>query len=390
MAELSREVVATTIQEARSIQSDWQEAVDSLGTDQIDAAPDFLLSILSSVGAGARPYVALERRGTSFSSAIIGRLVKRRISSKIGSLQVPSPKLDSLEIVHGGYLSDGSPESLAWLRKHIQTLLLTGRVECVSVLHLGEEHVGYPQIASGLVPGRRPHATTTQHWLALLVDPETGEKVDRHSSRTRKKFRYYDRKLREHFSDDVVVREVRTPSDLKEFVAVASSIGARSYQKGINVGVQDNARWNTLIETLERQDCLSGHLLVAGGTPIAYALGSIYRSTYSLIATSFLPEFRDLSPGAYLLRSIIGELEERGVKTLDFGFGDAEYKRLYGTVCVPESLMRFYGVSIRARIAEAIDGVASGLTRTLQMLLQDSGFAARIRRMRRRRLEGRG
>lgn len=390
MAELSREVVASTIQEARSIQSDWQEAVDRLGTGQIDAAPDFLLSILSSVGTGARPYIALERRGTSFSSAIIGRLVKRRIPSKIGSLQVPSPKLHSLEIVHGGYLSDGSPESLGWLRSHIETLLLTGRVECVSVLHLSEEHAGYPHIASGLVPGRRPHATTTQHWLAMLVDPETGEKVERHSSKTRRTFRYKDRKLREHFGDDVVIREVRKPADLKEFVAIASSIGARSYQKGINVGVQDNERWNTLIGALEGQDCLSGHVLVAGGTPIAYALGSIYRSTYLLIATSFLPEFRDLSPGAYLLRSIIGELEESGIRILDFGFGDAEYKRLYGNVCVRESLMRFYGVSVRARIAEAINGAASSLNRSLQMLLQDSGFAARVRRMRRRRLEGRG
>ncbi len=389
MAELSGDLCATTLEEARSIQTDWQEAVDTLGMDKIDAAPDFLMSILESVGPGAQPYVALERRGARFSSAIIGRRVRRSIPAKLGFLQVPSPKLDSLEIVHGGYLSDGSSESLAWLHDRLRTLLILGQVECISLLHLSEDHPGYAQLTEGLVPRRKPHLTTTQHWVTRLVDPITGETLERHSAKTRRTFRYKDRKLREHFGDDVSIREVRKPADLKEFIAIASRIGARSYQKSINVGVQDNERWSTLIGSLERQDRLSGHVLLAGGTPIAYALGSIYRSTYLLIATSFLPEYRHLSPGAYLLRSILAELEASGVATLDFGFGDAEYKRLYGNVCVRESLLRFYGVSPRARVAEAVHRATSGLTDRLQAALQGGRFEAQVRRLWRRRLEGR-
>lgn len=389
MAALSREFVATTRDEARSIQSDWQEAVDTLGTGTIDAAPDFLLSMVDSLGPGAQPYVALTRSDDRVSAALIGRRVQRRIPAKLGFLRVPSPKLDGLEIVHGGYLSDGSPESLLWLQKHLRSLLLTRRVECISLLHLGVEHPGHSQLVAGLLPGRRPRVTTTQHWLARLVDPATGEKLERHSSKTRRTFRYKDRKLREHFADDVVIEGVRKPAELPQYISAAASIGARSYQKGINVGVQDDARWNTLIGALAQQDRLSGHLLVAGGTPIAYALGSLYRSTYLLIATSFLPEYRQLSPGAYLLRSILAELEASGVATLDFGFGDAEYKRLYGNVCVRESLLRFYGLSTRARVAEAIHRATSGLTHRLQAALQGGRFEAQVRRVWRRRLEGR-
>ena len=38
------------------------------------------------------------------------------------------------------------------------------------------------------------------------------------------------------------------------------------------------------------------------------------------------------------------------IRCVDYGFGDAEYKRVYGTRCWDESILRIYGPSWRARL----------------------------------------
>lgn len=323
------------------------------------------------------------------TAALIGRRVRRRLRPKIGFLRIPAPTLDCVDVVHGGYLTDRRPESLAWCRQRLRALLVDHRVECITLLHLAEEHPAYPELTRGLLDGRRVHASPTAHWRSTLLDPVSGERVERHSSRTRQTFRRKDRKLREHFGGDVVVREMRSPADVEGFIAIASGIGARSYQGGIDVGVRDDVRWRTLLGALAQQNRMSGHVLVAGGEPVAYTLGSIHRSTYTLIATSFLPEHRALSPGAYLLRAVIEELAEKGIATLDFGFGDSEYKRLHGTTCTREHLMRFFGPSPRARTAEALSIAAAAARRMVEPLAERTGIRATVKRAWRRRLEQR-
>jgi hypothetical protein len=373
-SEPARERVAASLAEARAIEADWGAAVAALGRGEIDPEPGFLLSTLDGAGEGALPYVALHSAGGSVSAALVGRLVRRRITSRIGYFRVRSPLLDCLDVVYGGCLSDGEPESIRWPAEHLANLLESGRIGCVTLLHLGEDHPSYPTLVRGLVGRRKPIVTPTDHWLATLRDPVTGAIVERHSNRTKRTFRRKNKKLLQHFADDVVVQPVTRLEEVEAFIADAAAIGARGYQGAIGVGVSADSRWNSLIPALARQGFLRGHLLLASGRPIAYALGFVHRGTYTLSATAFDPEFGELSPGEYLLRAVIEELIGMGTATFDFGFGDAAYKRLHGNVCRREALVRFYGNGGSARFSEALERGAGATTRLLRAVLGREGY----------------
>jgi hypothetical protein len=389
MAELTRELVADTVDEVRANEPEWRQAVETLGSGEIDADPDFLLSTLSVAGEGARPYIALQSRNGAISSAIIGRRVRRRIPFRIGLLRLQSPMLECLDVVHGGYLSDGSSESIEWCIEHLRELLAKRTVDCVTLLHLSEKHPAFTRLNSPVLSGRRPEQTTTDHWTTRLIDPVTRQRIDRYSGKVKRNLKRTDRMLTEHFAESLTIRKFKDPFEVKEFIAAASAIGARSYQAGIDVGVQDTERWHTLTGVLARLGRFRGHLLLGANEPIAYVLSAVYRSTGLLVAMAFVPDYRALSPGTFLLRAVMEDLEQDGVLTVDFGFGDSPTKRLHGNACVREAVIRFYGASVRARVAENFGRLAVSLKRWLDELLRRTDLNARVKRLWRRRMEGR-
>ena len=74
-----------------------------------------------------------------------------------------------------------------------------------------------------------------------------------------------------------------------------------------------------------------GYVLYLRDTPAAFWHGNAYRGVFGAGATAFDPAFGDDRPGTYLLMRLVEDLAaDPSVHTLDFGFGDAEYKRHFG------------------------------------------------------------
>jgi CelD/BcsL family acetyltransferase involved in cellulose biosynthesis len=69
------------------------------------------------------------------------------------------------------------------------------------------------------------------------------------------------------------------------------------------------------------------HALRAGERIVATAVGACHDGRFSMAFNSYDPEFARMSPGDVLLREMVKDLVERGISTMDFGVGDAEYKR---------------------------------------------------------------
>ena len=71
-------------------------------------------------------------------------------------------------------------------------------------------------------------------------------------------------------------------------------------------------------------------LLYLHGEPVAFQLGTAYRGTYAASGTAFDPAHSEERPGTYLLMKVIEQLcADPAVDRLDFGFGDADYKRAF-------------------------------------------------------------
>ncbi|KUJ82589.1 GNAT family N-acetyltransferase [Microbulbifer flavimaris] len=369
--------VEMTFDGARELMQAWERLGLTDPPRVATANAEFFLPFLTQVAGEKMPYVALWKKGGAADGILIGRLSVRRPIIKIGKWRVPAPKLRTLNITEGGFEALSAATALEQ-KNHLQDLLAGGSVDCISIFRLPTDGETGKVLSNGLERSNNVKPLKIARWFTELTDGN-GQPVIANSSKTRSGFRRKDRKLVEAFDGSVEVREVRAPEEVADFLKMAVRIVSASYQKSIGVGVQDDDTWKTTSRMHAENGNFRGYLLEAKGEPIAYIVGPVVDGTFTLLATSFLPEYGRLAPGTYLLRRVIERLQEEGIRWLDYGIGDYDYKELYGTMRREDALVDFYGSSARARVTRWIHIFANSTT----VFLQESGLLTRLKRARR-------
>ena len=345
----------------------------------------FYLPFLPEFPGNNTPHVALWRRGGLPNGILIGRLDIRHTFVGIGILRFPIPKLRILHIVQGGLEALDSATAHQQAR-YLRQLLDGGSIDCISIQRLPLDTAIGQILARGLRSPGDGNPIVAAHWFTELTDSK-GDPVVTNSAKTRSAFRRMDRKLCKFFDNQVQLREFRNREQVPDFIKMAAHIGERSYQKGIGVGVQDNSWWSTLLKIHADNGNLRAYILEAKGKPIAYAVGSLWRSTYSGLATSYLPEYRPVSPGAYLLRRMIEQFQSEGVRWFDYGGGDASYKEIYGTWRREDATLKLYATSPTATVARILDSTATKARSGLYHALESWGLIKYLKHLRRRNAE---
>ncbi|GAA5524161.1 hypothetical protein Maes01_00715 [Microbulbifer aestuariivivens] len=364
---------------ARALLECWSTTRDSDAPGSIDSDASFFLPFLSAREGEHHPNVVLWRQGQQAAGILVGRRSFERPRLSIGPFKVPMPRLRTLEIAYGG-LEAASAEVASLQADYLRELLQTKAVDCISVHHLPLAS----EIGSALYGGLREpgdgNPLVAGQWFAELTDAE-GKALVSNSAKTRSSFRRKDRKLEQAFGGAVEIHECRRPAEVGAFIEAAADIGGRSYQGKIGVGVQSTHHWHTVLRILAANGYLRGYLLKAAGKPVAYAVGPAKGNTFTLMATSFLPEYRQQAPGAYLIRRMIERLQAEGLRWLDFGFGDAPYKELHGTWRREIATLHLYSHTPAARVARALDALVKGVDRGSRRILQRTGLYGRARKL---------
>jgi CelD/BcsL family acetyltransferase involved in cellulose biosynthesis len=159
------------------------------------------------------------------------------------------------------------------------------------------------------------------------------------SSKARRNIRREIRLLDEMAGGELRLSRITTPDQVEGFVASASHVSFRSWQRRVLAkGVRNDQRTLRKLEDLADRSLLRSYILQVGDTPCAFAIGYQHLSTYYFIQTGFDDEFKAYSPGKILLYLFLEDLHTHdSPRTLDFGVGDATYKRRFGN-CEREDL----------------------------------------------------
>ena len=381
--------IADSMEMARALLSLWEHRADkhSGAPGSVHASSDFFLPFLAANDCYLSPHIALWESGGVPCGILIARIAVSRPKRAIGPITVPMPRLKNLEIVHGGLEADTEGTTLLQLA-YIREILATGKVDAISIHHLPCDSEAGKRLLAGLRGPGDGSPALTSHWFTELSDVN-GEPVISNSSKTRSSFRRKDRKLEKLFLGPVQVRELNSEQDVTPLIVAAAGIGERSYQGGLGVGVRNNTHWQTVLSILAANGHLRGYLLEADGATLAYGVGAACHGTFCYMAGSFLPEYRDVAPGGYLLRRMFERLQDQGIRWFDFGFGDAAYKELYGNLCREEATLHLYAKSRPAQTARLLDGLVQRSNRGVRTLLSSTGLLESARRLWRRRLERR-
>lgn len=152
------------------------------------------------------------------------------------------------------------------------------------------------------------------------------------SSKARANVRREVRQLQEHAGGKLLLKRYFQPEDVGSFLKTTATVSQRSWQHRIlGPRVLTNDRSKSYFESLARQGLLHSYLLMAGESPCAFVIGYRYAGIYHYAEVAYDETYSEYSPGTVLLYLILEDLHTcPNVKLLNFGIGDATYKRRFG------------------------------------------------------------
>ncbi|MBI3843449.1 MAG: GNAT family N-acetyltransferase [Planctomycetes bacterium] len=375
-------LVATSLDGLPAVRADWLCVRARRGITTPNTDPDCFEKTLPALGPGVRPYVAVFRNGLGPRAIVIGRIVERPVLCRWGYLNFRTPRLRCLEIVYGGLITDGDRSACAAVAHHLRGLLETGVVEHMMINHLDLSDPMYAEVSGrGAI-----HEIIEPHWITRAVPGSFEQTMWHHKSKTRRNLRRLDKKLMEHFGGDATLRIYTRPEEVGSFLTDAADISKHTYQAGLGAAVMDDPKWRTILDALAQGSYFQSYVLVAGGRPIAYQQGSRSKDVLILGPTGYLPQYRSLSPGTVLYIRILKHLCDEGFTVCDWGFGDADYKRINATEYWKETTLNFYGRGLRPGIARILDVSVLAAARLTGRAAESVGLADRIKRRWRSRL----
>lgn len=382
-------VVATTLDEVAKLRDDWLFLRSRYGKPTLFSDPEFFLKVCSALDDDAKPRVAVLRDGGQPFALIIGRLHRQSVlcAKSFGFRRL---KLRSWTIFFDGLVTDEETRSKTSLATYLDHQLRSGDVDLLNLQHLDLTDKTTGAVVRHLEARFRVVRQPELHLYRELIDPDSGIRVGTNSTKTRATLRRKDRRLVEHFGGSVDLQIFNAPSEVSEFIDEAAAIVCQTYQATLGTGVQRNHHWQTVVGALASIASFKGYLLRATGIPIAYVLGAVYDDRFILFATGYVPTYKRLSPGTVLMNRVFASLVADGVRTVDFGFGDAEYKRLHSTRIEEELSLRVYGIGYRATIGWLVGSSTSAGRHIARRVLRRTGLGMVAKRYWRRYLVKRG
>jgi CelD/BcsL family acetyltransferase involved in cellulose biosynthesis len=372
--------VARTLEEVEDLRPVWQ----SLQAPRFTSDIDVFRTVVQHAPGVVRPHVLVLEQAGEPVSLVVSRLEDVRLPARLGYVGV-SPRLRMLTVAYGGVL--GAYPDPAVLLDSLRGSLDHERVDLVrlrmltvgSPLHsAAREHAGALR--------RRRFERALLHWRCAVPD-SVDEFLATRSRERRRHIRRYQRRIEEAFPGEVEVRRFTSRDDLDRLFADSERVQARTYQRSLGVGFSDDELTRELTGLAMDQGWFQGVLLYLRGEPAAFWHGSAYRGSFGTSVTGYDPALAEHRPGTYLLMKLVETLcADPSVHTLDFGFGDAEYKRSFGDASVLEEDVVVFERRPRPLAVNAVESALLGTATLARAVLARSGGVKAARRTWRRRL----
>lgn len=377
--------VARTAEDLEGIREAWS----NLQGPDVTSDPDHYLEILRHGPHVQRPHIVRLLRDGRDAGMVVARLETIRLVSKIGYRPVYRPRVRALRVAYGGLLGQAVADLAPQAITELMSALRSGEADVVVFPNLRTDGAAFASAT------RRPPFLLRQHVFDRKVHrrrhlPESFDAfLASLSRRTREGIRRHERRLLRAHGDELSVRSLDGPDDVDAFFGAARPVAAATYQGGLGVGVSGSELERALTMLAASRGWLRARVLYLGDRPIAFWHGFAYRGVFQTHVPGYLPEYRDLNVGTYLLLRLIDDLcADPSIDVLDFGFGEAEYKRRFGDEGWEEADVAVFAPTLTGLKLNAIRTALSAANRVGHRAL-GSGLMAKTKRAWRSRMSRR-
>ena len=353
---------------------------------RLDPVPEYALAV-----AGVRPevhgphvqrFIAPDGEDVVF----VGRLEDIPLTVSAGYRTLYRPTLRAITLVHGGVHGAETPVAAGALVGSLRDRLRAGDAD---VLVLPSIEVGTSLHAAATAvpaPLRNHFRHRSPHWALRLPD-SFDEFVRSRSKKTRENLRVYRNRLHRDHGDSLSLRVYREPHELEELLQAVERVAAKTYQRGLGVAPPDSLEERTLTTLALERGWFRAWVLSADDRPIAFWSGAGFNGTFYVGTPGYDPEFTAYSIGTYLLMRVIEDLiADEAIHSLDYGLGDSEYKRRFGSDSWEEEDVLIFAPSFRGVRVNATRTALEGTVALGRGVAARTGLAARLKRRWRRRL----
>lgn len=375
--------VARSREEVLELRPAWEALQSPFVTSDLD----FVLTYVRHTPTVVRPHAVVVGDEQGPFALACGRVEDVNLPAKLGTWTIVSPTVRVLTVTYGGLMGRVDETTGPGIVAAVRNSLEPGEVDVIRFRML---RVGSPQQRA--VTGaahflRREHFSTQMaHWRAELTGSLDGY-LARRSRRRRETVRRYSRRLEQTYGNAVRIEIFRNRDQLDRLFADSGLIHQETYQHVLGVGFSEERVQRALTELGMDRGWFRGYVLYLNDTPAAFWHGFAYAGVFGIGATGFAPAHADARPGTYLLMRLVEDLAaDDAVHTLDFGFGDAEYKRHFGDDRWLEEDVLLVEPRLRPLALNLTRTTTLGANRLARGAAERMGGLATLRRRRRARL----
>ena len=185
--------------------------------------------------------------------------------------------------------------------------------------------------------------------------------------------RYDTKRLDQRLGDRLRVDRLHAPDDFERINRDLVRVAELAYQRGLGAGFADTRERRRLTKLSLERGWFYAWVLYDEETPVAFWQGNVYAHLSLRALPGYDPAYRRDRVGIYLLMRVIEDLcRIPEIDILDFGFGDADYKRHFSDEAWSESDLVVFAAKPRPLAINAtrtaVMGSAYGLRRGLRQV----------------------
>ena len=373
--------VARTLEDVEKLRPAWEK----LDGNHINSDIDFFLTHARHAPQVVRPHVVLLEEDGEPTGVAVARLEHARSPTRLGYAMVFNPHVRSLTVVYGGLLAQDA--NVGKLIDAVRGSIAPGEVDVLRMrmLRLGSRARDVARDHASFL--RREHFRgPVTHWRST-VPGSLEEFLAARSKERRRHVRRYGRRLEESYGGEVEVGRLHSRAEFERLFDDTFEVYQRTYQATLGVGFSRGGLNRRLTKACMDRGWFRGYVLYLRGRPVAFWHGNVYGGVFWSVATGYDPAYGDTRPGTYLLMRLIEDLcADETVHTIDFGFGDAEYKSQFGDESwLEEDVAVFEPRPKPVAVNLGLSGVR-GMARTAQAVARRTGRLPALRRRWRARL----
>lgn len=353
-----------------------------------DANLDVYLTLLACRQDSAEPYIILVERNGKPDAVLIGNAATTTVTERIGYWTARISRVKALTFIYGGFLGNQSEENSKLIVSAIERSLQNGDADVAVLSYLREEsplHRRATRVPSAFMRDHFP--VSYKHWMIDFAEaPEDGiyTALSREHRASQKEEIRKSKKFKSAFPDLELVRFKGTDG-LEKLLSDAEKVAATTYQRGLGVGFYNAPPIRSLLTLEAEKGWLRGHVLYAGGRPCAFEIGCLYNGAFLGEYLGHDPAFSKYAPGTYILTQVIDGLDREKVTTIDWGIGDAPYKRRFGNKCWSESTIYLYAPTRVGMWAKTVRTAAVLINSAGKSVLERAKLAGTVKKLWRKR-----